>query len=52
MVRPFEVVEQQAERQALLDRLYEADGRAAADHPMHGLYTGLMVEHNERQAQE
>lgn len=26
---------------ALLDKLYEEDGRHEKTHPMHGLYTGL-----------
>jgi hypothetical protein len=30
---------------ALLDQLYEEDGRGDKSHPMHGLYTGLYQQH-------
>lgn len=30
------------DRQRYLEALYEADGRASTDHPLHGLYTGLL----------
>ena len=29
-------------RQRYLEVLYAADGRASKDHPLHGLYTGLL----------
>lgn len=32
---------EQQQRQDFLDKLYQADGRASEDHPVHGLYTGL-----------
>jgi hypothetical protein len=35
-------IEQQAV-QDRLDALYEADGRHDPSHPMHGLYTGLII---------
>lgn len=35
-------IKQQA-RQDALDAAYEADGRNDPNHPMHALYTGLMV---------
>lgn len=34
--------EEQAERQAALEQCYLADGRDDVEHPMHGLYTGLV----------
>lgn len=30
------------DRQRYLEALYAADGRASKDHPLHGLYTGLL----------
>lgn len=32
-------------RVALLDALYEIDGRDSKDHPFHGTYTGLFREY-------
>lgn len=34
--------EEQAERQAALEQRYSADGRYDVEHPMNGLYTGLV----------
>lgn len=42
---------EQLERQLRLERLYEADGRHANDHPNHGLYTGLIYTPEESNAQ-
>ena len=39
-------LEQQA-RQERLDALYEADGRHDPKHPMHALYTGLLIDKKE-----
>ena len=36
-----EDIEVMENRIALLDALYEMDGRDKKDHPQHGLYTGL-----------
>lgn len=33
---------EQTARQDLLERLYHEDGRQQPDHPMHGVYTGLV----------
>jgi hypothetical protein len=41
-------IEQQA-RQDLLEGLYAADGRHDHGHPMHGLYTGLMLAFRQQQ---
>ena len=30
-----------ANRQAVMDLLYDLDGRKSVSHPLHGLYTGL-----------
>ena len=32
-------------RQACIEALYKFEGRDDKDHPMHGLYTGLMNKH-------
>lgn len=34
---------------ALLESLYRADGRHEKGHPMHGLYTGLMLAFRQQQ---
>jgi len=36
-----EDVEVMDNRVALMDALFEIDGRSSKDHPMHNLYTGL-----------
>ncbi|MGA1770622.1 MAG: hypothetical protein ACO4CP_12585 [Steroidobacteraceae bacterium] len=36
-----EGIETDRNRVALLDALYEEDGRGSSDHPLHGTYTGL-----------
>jgi hypothetical protein len=40
-VRECDPVEQTL-RQVLLEELYRMDGRSEPDHPMYGLYTGLV----------
>lgn len=37
-------VQEQQARQILLDSLYMSSGRNDPAHPMHGLYTGLVVD--------
>ena len=34
-------------RQAWLEALYQYEGQDKADHPMHGLYTGLSKRHHD-----
>jgi len=40
---------EQTQRQDLLERLYEADGRHDKTNPMHGLYTGLIYKKEQQQ---
>ena len=40
-----EDVEVQANKQAWIEALYQYEGRDDKNHPMHGLYTGLMKKH-------
>jgi hypothetical protein len=40
-----EDIEVQANKQAWIEALYKYEGRDDKDHPMHGLYTGLMKKH-------
>lgn len=40
-----EDIEVMENRIALLDALYEIDGRDKRDHPQHGLYTGLFEQY-------
>ena len=34
-------------KQAWIEALYKYEGRDDKDHPMHGLYTGLMKKHGQ-----
>lgn len=40
-----EDIQVQANKQAWIEALYKYEGRDDKDHPMHGLYTGLMNKH-------
>tara|TARA_R110000772_G_scaffold46080_4_gene105309 strand:- start:1375 stop:1545 length:171 start_codon:yes stop_codon:yes gene_type:complete len=40
-----EDIEVQANKQAWIEALYQYEGRDDKNHPMHGLYTGLMKKH-------
>lgn len=40
-----EDIEVMENRIALLDALYEMDGRGKKEHPQHGLYTGLFAKY-------
>lgn len=41
-------IQEDHDRQRYLEALYEADGRASKDHPLHGLYTGLLEQRKQR----
>lgn len=45
-LNPCDPASQQA-RQGALDALYLADGRDSKDHPLHSLYTGLLIQSHE-----
>jgi len=41
-----EDTEVQSNKQAWIEALYKYEGRDDKNHPMHGLYTGLMKKHS------
>ena len=46
IARGAEDIKEMERRNALLEQLYQADGRMDSLHPRHGVYTGLIQQQN------